>query len=108
MDKFQSHFSGCSEFVNFDMVVTFRLTVLLPQYTSVYAAESHYYQVVTNTIFFTYCKCDLHFWRLRYQNMSCFPYHREMKKTNIGCHLLVTHIIAMLCLYPMISNTVEK
>ena len=27
----QSHFSGCSEFVNFDMVVTVRLTVLLPQ-----------------------------------------------------------------------------
>ena len=73
MDKFQSHFSGFSEFANFDMVVTFRLTVLLPQYTSVYAAESHYYQVVTNTIFFTYCKCDPHFWRIRYQNMSCFP-----------------------------------
>ena len=36
MDKFQSHFSGCSEFVNFDMVVT----------------NSAHSSFTTNTLFF--------------------------------------------------------
>ena len=95
MDKFQSHFSGCSEFVNFIFRYggnKFCSQFIYHKYTSVYAAESHYYLVVTNTIFFTYCKCDLHFWRIRYQNMSCFQNYCEMKTTNLGRHLYVTHI----------------
>ena len=90
MDKFQSHFSGCSEFVNFIFPYggnKFCSQFIYHKYTFLYAVI-----VVTYTIFFTYCKCDLHFWRLRYQNMSCFQYYPEMKETNLGRHLLVTHI----------------
>ena len=52
MDKFQSHFSGCSEFVNFDMVVTFRLTVLLPQYL-LFMLQSHITIKLSQTLYFS-------------------------------------------------------
>ena len=59
MDKFQSHFSGCSEFVNFIFRYggnKFCSQFIYHKYTFLYAVI-----VVTYTIFFTYCKCDLHF-----------------------------------------------
>ena len=52
MDKFQSHFSGCSEFVNFDMVVTFRLTVLYHN-TLLFMLQSHITIKLSQTLYFS-------------------------------------------------------
>ena len=41
--------------------------------------------------------------------MFFFQYYCEMKKTNLGCHLLVIHFYNLYAmLIPIISNTLEK